>query len=122
MFGGNNSLARELATDASFKEKSVTFISIFCNRTKPLPVALSIAKEYTEQVPMTLGEKDLRVGGEKWGKEIVAIGESVQLHGEADEVDHLKIKEKILDTKEVSVYCAFCQLLYISQLLQLRYV
>ena len=43
------------------EEKVVDFVNLLRNRTKPLPVTLSIIREYAEQVAKDLGEKDFRV-------------------------------------------------------------
>ncbi len=57
----------------AIEEKVVAFVYLLHNRTKPLPVTLSIAKEYAELVAQKLGETifvHLQVGGksqkEKW--------------------------------------------------------
>ena len=43
------------------EEKVVDFVNLLRNRTKPLPVTLSIIREYAEQVAKDLGEKDFHV-------------------------------------------------------------
>ncbi len=73
----------------AIEEKVVAFVSLLRNRTKPLPVSLSIVKEYAEQVAQKLGEKDFRASSGWWEKvrKRNGIGKSVKLHGEAGEVD-----------------------------------
>jgi len=66
----------------AIEEKAVAFVSLLCNRTKPLPVTLSTVKEYAEQVAKNLG-----------GMALV----SVKLHGKTDEVDREPIKKRILE-------------------------
>ncbi len=88
---------------SAIEENVVAFVSLLRNRTKPLPVTLSIVKEYAEQVAQTLGEKDFRASSGWWEKlrKRNNIGKSVRLHGEAGEVDHEKIKERILAIQNI---------------------
>ncbi len=83
----------------AIEEKIVAFVSLLRNRTKPLPVILSIVKEYAEQVAQNLGGKDFRASSGWWEKvrKRNGIGKSVKLHGEAGEVDCEQIKKKILE-------------------------
>ena len=50
------------------EEKVVAFVILLRNRSKPLPISLSIIREYAEQVAISLGEKDFKlllVGGKR---------------------------------------------------------
>ena len=50
------------------EEKVVTFISLLCNRRKPMPISLSIVKEYAEQVAKFLDEHDFKASNGWWQK------------------------------------------------------
>ena len=88
---------------SAIEQKVIAFVSLLHNRTKPLPVTLSIVKECAEQVAKTLGEKDFRASSGWWEKLMKRnnIGRSVRLHGEAGEVDHEQIKERILEIQKI---------------------
>ena len=75
-------------------------MSLLRNRSKSLLISLSIIREYAEQVAISLGEKDFQASSGWWEKRN-CIGKSVRLHSETGEVDHDKIKEKILEIQKV---------------------
>ena len=49
-------------------ENVVAFVNLLRNRTNPLPVTLSIVREYAEQVAKNLGEKDFCASSGWWEK------------------------------------------------------
>lgn len=78
----------------AIEEKVVAFVTLLRNRPKPLPVSL---RAKAEEVAKSLGETKFKASSGWWEKirKRNGIGKSVHLHGEAGEVDHDQIKDKI---------------------------
>ena len=83
----------ELTLPGDFKRTrsgliEVSFVTLLRNRPKPLPVSLSLVKAKAEEVAQSLHLKHQLGGGKtKW---------SIQLHGEAGDVNRDEIMEKIV--------------------------
>ena len=87
----------------AIEEKVVAFVCLLRNRHKPMPVSLSIVKEYAEQVAKSLGEHSFKASNGWWQKLMKrnSIGKSVRLHGEAGDVNPEDIKERIQEIKKM---------------------
>ena len=64
---------------------------------------MSIVKEYAEQMAKPHNEHDFKASNGWWQKLMKrnSIGKSVRLHGEAGDVNHEEVKEKIQDIKKI---------------------
>ena len=91
----------------AIEEKVVAFVTLLRNRPKPLPVSFSMIRAKAEEVAKSLGETNFKASSGWWEKvrKRNGIGKSVRLHGEAGEVEHEQIKEKIDEIrKELESY------------------
>lgn len=91
----------------AIEEKVVAIVTLLCNRPKPLPISFSIIKAKAEDVAKSLGEADFKASSGWWEKvrRRNGIRKSARLHGEAGEVDHEQIKNRIEEIrKELEKY------------------
>ncbi len=81
----------------AIEEKVVAFITLLRHRPKPIPISFGIIKAKAEEVAKNLGETNFKASSGWWEKvrKRNSIGKSIRLHGEAGEIDHQQIKERM---------------------------